>query len=504
MLRKIRIGISLLFFVLITFYFIDFAGLLPDGMHVLAHMQFVPALLSLQIGILVFLFFLTFVLGRVYCSSICPMGVFQDIMSRIGKKKKYTYHPAKTLLRWSVLAAVLAAALLGFPLLLTLLDPYSAYGRVAVQVFKPVYMAGNNMLAWICMHFDNYNFYYVDMAVRTLAALLIGIFTFLLIGFLGWKYGRIWCNTVCPVGTVLGFISRYSLFKIDINKPACNGCGKCGRNCKASCLDTKNHVIDHSRCVMCFDCIENCSQHAIRFAGKAKKGMNIKKGTEPVDKSKRRFLATTAVAVMATPLSITEKAEAAVNKNKPYTLKYPIAPPGAKSIQHLSRHCTGCQLCVTRCPSHVLKPAFLEYGLGGMMQPLMSFEKEFCNFDCTVCSDVCPNGAIKPLTIEEKHETQVGRVVFIKDNCIVYTDATSCGACSEHCPTQAVSMIPYKDGLTIPSVNPDICVGCGGCEYVCPVRPFRAIHVEGNEIQKKAEPFKETEGQNVEIDDFGF
>ena len=103
------------------------------------------------------------------------------------------------------------------------------------------------------------------------------------------------------------------------------------------------------------------------------------------------------------------------------------------------------------------------------------------------------------------HKTiDCGYVVFIEENCIVYTDGTSCGACSEHCPTQAIAMVPYKGGLTIPHVNTDICVGCGGCEYVCPSRPFRAVYIEGNPIQKAAKPFKETEKEEVEIDGFGF
>ena len=152
----------------------------------------------------------------------------------------------------------------------------------------------------------------------------------------------------------------------------------------------------------------------------------------------------------------------------------------------------------------MLKPAFMDYGLGGMMQPKMDFGHGFCNFDCTVCSEVCPNGALLPLTKEEKHKLQMGRVVFVRENCIVNTDETSCGACSEHCPTQAVTMIPYKNGLTIPSVNPDICVGCGGCEYVCPVRPFRAIYIEGNPVYQEAKPFQEAEKKEVILDDFGF
>ena len=191
-------------------------------------------------------------------------------------------------------------------------------------------------------------------------------------------------------------------------------------------------------------------------------------------------------------------------KGLAYKKENPITPPGSVSQKRFQQHCTSCHLCVSKCPSHVLKPAFMEYGLAGIMQPTVSFEKGFCNFDCTVCGDVCPNGAILPISVEQKHLTQMGYVVFIEENCIVYTDGTSCGACSEHCPTQAVAMVPYKDGLTIPHVNKEICVGCGGCEYVCPARPFRAIYIEGNPVQKEAKPFKENEEHKVEIDDFGF
>ena len=151
----------------------------------------------------------------------------------------------------------------------------------------------------------------------------------------------------------------------------------------------------------------------------------------------------------------------------------------------------------------MIKPAFLEYGLGGMMQPMMDFEKGFCNYDCTVCSDVCPNGALLPLTMEEKHHNQMGQVKFILENCIVFTDGTHCGACSEHCPTQAVSMVPYKDGLTIPHTEVEICVGCGGCEYVCPATPHKAIYVEGIKKHEKIELVKE-EAETIEVDGFGF
>lgn len=520
MLRRIRIGISVLLFVLITFFFLDFAEILPTGFHRLAHIQFVPALLSLSIGILLSLITLSLIFGRIYCSTICPMGILQDIVAHISKsigkrKKRYSYSPAKNRLRWGVLSVAIISILSGFTFILGLLDPYSAYGRIAVHVFKPVYMTGNNLLESVFARFDNYTFYQVDTSILSISSFLIAIITLLIIVVLAWKHGRTWCNTICPVGTILGLISRYSFFKIRINTAQCNGCGLCATKCKAACINSKEHEIDYSRCVGCFDCLETCKKRALVYDPFFRKSQKISEKEElstpssslsSTNASKRRFLIAGLLTAGATPklLAEAQKATASLEGKKAYKKNNPITPPGSISQGHFQQQCTSCHLCVSKCPSHVLKPAFMEYGIAGMMQPTVNFDKGFCNFDCTVCGDVCPNGAILPLTVEEKHHTQMGTVVFIKENCIVYTDGTSCGACSEHCPTQAIAMVPFNDGLTIPHVNTDICVGCGGCEYVCPARPFRAVYIEGNPIQKEAKAFKESEEHKVEIDDFGF
>lgn len=505
MLRKIRIALSVLFFALITFYFLDFAYLLPTPFHVVAHLQFIPALLSLSVGLLVFLVILTLLFGRVYCSTICPMGVYQDVVRRMAlffrkKKKRYPFSPAKNMLRWSVVALTTLAYVCGFTVILALLDPYSAYGRMAVNVFKPVYMAGNNLLESLFARFDNYTFYQVDASILDLSSLIIAGVTAIVIGYLAWRHGRTWCNTLCPVGTVLGLLSKFALFKVRIDMSKCNSCGACGTKCKASCIHSSEHAIDYSRCVGCFDCLETCNKKALVYR------LPFASAKQESNASRRRFLLTgLATATVAPQIWAQAKAAAAaLGGKKAFQTEHPITPPGSVSREHFESQCTSCHLCVSKCPSHVLKPAFMEYGLGGMMQPTVNFDKGFCNFDCTVCGDICPNGAIRPLTLEQKHLTQMGYVVFIEENCIVYTDGTSCGACSEHCPTQAIAMVPYKDGLTIPHVNTDICVGCGGCEYVCPARPFRAVYIEGNPVQKEAKPFTEKKEETGEIDGFGF
>lgn len=521
LLRRLRIGVGLVILSLITFYFLDFAEILPNHLHFLAHLQLIPALLSGMFVIVLALVVLTLLFGRVYCSFICPMGVFQDCFNwfarKMNRRKRYGFRTERRWVRLGILAVVIVAWLSGMTFLAGLVEPYSAYGRMATNVFSPVYMALNNLLAWVGTSMGNYTFYYVDISIRATAAFVVSLLTLAIIAHFAFHWGRTYCNTICPVGTLLGYISKLSLFKLHINTDACNNCGLCGMKCKGYCIDTKNHKIDYSRCIECYDCLENCHQHAISYGLKKKAVAAAHQQEEPetecvstdkmspVNESRRRFLLTSVATAAAIPMVMTGQEDGFFQGNYiAYKRKAPLSPPGSISHDHLLAHCTSCHLCVSKCPSNVLKPAFLDYGLGGMLQPMMDFEKGFCNFDCTVCGDICPNGAIRPLTVEQKHKTQMGRVVFIEKNCIVPRDHTSCGACSEHCPTQAVAMVAYKDGLTIPKIDPEICVGCGGCEYVCPAKPYKAIYIEGNAVQQEAKAFKEEKKEDVKIDDFGF
>ena len=507
MLKKIRISVSIILFTLITLYFLDFREVLPESFHFLAKIQFVPALLSLNLIILGSLLLLTFVFGRVYCSSICPMGIYQDIVGwlskRVKRKKRYIYSPAKTILRWSTLLLVLIAFVFGFTFLVGLLDPYGAYGRITTHLFRPVYLAGNNLLGTIFTHFNNYTFFRVGIYSLSVLSTVIALITLLGIGLFAWLNGRTFCNTLCPVGTVLGFISRFSLFKVQFDSDKCNSCGLCTMKCKASCINSKELTVDYSRCINCFNCVDVCKRDAMHYKPIWSKSAAVKETvTVEVNQSKRRFLSTSITTGVAAT-SLLAKATTGVSLKQEVKRKQPIAPPGVQNIDRLLQKCISCHLCVTKCPSHVIKPALFEYGLGGIMQPKLYFDHGFCSYDCTVCGDVCPTGAILPLTKEEKHHTQMGQVNFIIENCIVYYDETSCGACSEHCPTQAVSMIPYKGALTIPHIEPSICVGCGGCEYVCPAIPFKAIYVEGLSTQQTIKLEHEEQEEHV-INDFGF
>lgn len=522
MLKKIRVILSVLLLSLITLYFLDFRDFLPESFSFLEEIQFVPALLAVNILVLASLLLLTLLFGRVYCSSVCPMGIYQDLVAWLSKKfirkKKYKYSKAKNVLRWSVLAATVVAFVFGFNFLVGLLDPYGAYGRMATHLLRPAYLAGNNLLETIFTSFDNYAFYKVSIYMLSVSSAIIALITLVAIGYLAWRNGRTYCNTICPVGTTLGFLSKYALFKIRFVDEKCNLCGLCAMKCKASCIDSKNKQIDYSRCVTCFNCLESCNRDAMKYRfslpGKKRLAATVpaysgvkeekaEKEMKSVDASKRRFLSATLATGLAAGHLIAQEISEGVLSKRELKREVPIAPPGAVSFDHLREKCISCHLCVSKCPSHVIKPAFLEYGLGGMMQPKLYFDHGFCNYDCTICGEVCPTGAILPLTKEEKNHTQMGQVQFIIENCIVYYDETSCGACSEHCPTQAVHMVPYKGVLTIPEINQDICVGCGGCESVCPAIPYKAIYVEGLSAQNIIE-IKKEEVEDVVIEDFGF
>ncbi|MDD3588083.1 MAG: 4Fe-4S dicluster domain-containing protein [Thermoguttaceae bacterium] len=551
MLRYIRIFVALVTFSFLTLYFIDISDELPTWMSAFAKIQFFSALVSGCIGAVVFVLLLTLLTGRLYCSTICPLGIMQDLIAwsskRLIRKKKYACSRAKTKTRWGFFALFVLAVVCGWGSICCLLEPYSIYGRTMFSVVAPVYETINNLLTWICLNCGIVYFYYVD-PTRLLFGTLVAVTLFVVIAYLSFRWGRTWCNVVCPVGTFLGLLSRLALLKIRFDKSKCSQCGLCSTKCKAGCLDGKNQLIDYSRCVDCFNCLGACRQKALYWGAgwggtqelvpqngnkeSVKEVQTVHEANDAKgaaasgpDPSKREFLGSlVTLAMLSTSVLAEEHSGNTAGKKSADTVsgesrseatrepydehlerrKTPLCPPGAKSQIHLKEHCTGCHLCVAACPSHVLQPSFLEYGLSGMLMPLMRFEKGFCNFDCLLCGEVCPNGAIEPLTIGEKHLIQMGKVHFVRDRCIVYQDGTNCGACSEHCPTQAVTMVPFRGSLTIPEIHPEICVGCGGCESICPVRPDRAIFVEGNLVQIDAEPFKESKKETIKIDNFGF
>ena len=503
MLRKIRIILATIFFVGVTLLFLDFTGTLHAWLGWMAKVQFLPAVLAMNFVVVAVLLLLTLLFGRVYCSVICPLGVMQDVISWIhGKTKKknrfrFSYSPAKKWLRYTVLVLFVAGLVFGAHSIAILIAPYSAYGRIAGNLFAPLYQWANNFFAWIAERADSYAFYSVDVWIKSVSTFVISAVTFVVIAVLAWKNGRTWCNTICPVGTVLGFVSKFSLFAPVIDTEKCRNCGLCSKQCKAACINLKEHEIDYSRCVACMDCIDTCKDGAIHYARRKRSfaaAQDDKKGTQDdkkgADQGRRAFLvssaiAGTAVAAKAQEMKVDGGLTEITRAQKPQR-QTPLVPAGSLSLKNFADHCTACQLCVSVCPNQVLRPST---SLMTLMQPEMSYERGYCRPECTRCSDICPAGAIRPITREEKSSIQIGHAVVNLDNCVVNTDGVSCGNCARHCPAGAIKMVRKNPddpkSLMIPTVNEERCIGCGACENLCPARPFTAIHVEGHEVHKE-------------------
>jgi len=496
-LRRIRIVFSTLVFIFFVLVFVDFKSLIPSNyINTLMFLQFVPSVLkfydlkTLVAGGFLVVILLTFVTGRTYCSFLCPLGIGQDFNSRIGgrlKKKfrRYGFKKPFTILRYTILAVTLVVTLVWGVYIITLLDPYSIYGRIMTYFAKPVIIIINNFLAGILGKFDIYTLSNVPVKGFPLIVYSIPAVFFLVVGGLSLTKGRLYCNMICPVGTFLGLISKISLFRIKFNESACTRCGRCAMRCKSSCIDFLKPDVDVTRCVSCFNCIHTCQDNAISYGI-----VSFKKKAHVTDESRRKVIVGTLFLLFGISRVANSQNKTAPKPKKDSTVKEnktcPVCPPGGVGIVDFNKDCIACSLCINICPNGVLQPAYKQYGIAGIMQPVMDYHKSFCTYNCTKCTEICPTNALHPLLLEAKKLTQLGKAKFIKDNCIVKTEKTACGACSESCPTKAVHMIPYEGNLVIPEVTEDICIGCGHCEFACPTVPYKAIYVDGNPVHVAA------------------
>ena len=528
---------ALAIFAGLTAALVDFRGALPPRVgHWLASAQFVPALVSLFAGAsaalgAVLIAVATLVAGRVYCSAICPLGIFQDIIARVAtwwpgrKPPRRRYAPPVNWLRQSVLAATAAGVVAGWAgLTLAVLDPYSGYGRIASALFRPLLTLANNALVGPANALGFTALYRVEPHWAAAGVLSASAFLLVLVAVLVVWRGRLYCNTLCPVGTLLGWLARHAAFRLEIDQGACTKCAECLRVCKAQCIELRNGAIDFSRCVACYDCIGACDHGGIsyRWKWRRRKLAAVSAPVAPVpsgavqDPARRAFLAGAATALAAS-LGASARLRAGpppADRDRPGlddahragtgNDRRVICPPGSGSIDRFLDRCTACQLCVSACPTHVLQPTWTAYGLDGLMKPRMDYTTAFCNYECRVCGEACPSGAITLLDLAEKQVTQIGEAIFEKEKCIVVVKGTDCAACSEHCPTKAVYTLPYGDNLRLPTVNRDLCIGCGGCEYACPAQPAKAITVSSRRAHGRAKKPVEQKAALPPAGDFPF
>ena len=494
MLRKTRVFLAALFFIGITLLFM---GIGQDWWGWMAKLQFLPSLMALNFLVVAGILLLTFLFGRIYCSFICPLGVFQDVVIWIRRTsgkllqkrqtarirrlkeqgsstkpsvrqytKRFGYLKEHKWVRYSVLVLSIVSIFTSGQMLIALIAPYSAYGRMV----RSIVAAGSGSV--------------------TIPLIITGLLTCIIIAVCAWMWGREYCNTICPVGTTLSLISRFSLFRPVIDESRCIGCGKCARGCKSSCIDFKSHKIDYSRCVDCFDCIESCQDDALHYKIKGfgrKTTAPLKETAVNTDPGRRAFLMTGAMVTAG----IAAKAQdhmhgglADVIDKKAPERSMRLVPFGAGSVKSFYDHCTACQLCVSACRNGVLRPSS---DLEHFLQPFMSYENGYCRPECTSCSQVCPAGAIKPVSVEEKQTIRIGVAHVNLDLCLPAQGKDSCGNCSYHCPSGAIRMVRQPGSRNqVPTLSEERCIGCGACENLCPSRPISAITVDGLSIHHKA------------------
>lgn len=375
-------------------------------------------------------FLLTFLLGRVYCSLFCPLGVLQDIIGALAFWRKNRPQPRRLLLRKGLgILAWATVFIAGWTLPMRFLDPYTIFGSIAA-------------CAWVPLLF----------------ILLLTL----------WRR-RLFCNTLCPVGALLACTAAHAPAGL-VLKENCIRCAKCVKVCPVGCIDLKNGKVDNGRCIRCFACAAACPVQAI--------GIGKNDGCRvPGRRTLLKVGGLLTGGVLAAwglrhlkPLYSAYGPRAGVAKEGIY-------PPGAGSRQRFITKCTNCQLCVQHCEGNVLQVA----GTHGAVH--LTFDNGMCEFNCKRCSEVCPTGAIKALDLAEKRRTRLGLAALDSTLCVAITEGYDCGACAEHCPTGALRMKEDADGIRIPVLDTRLCIGCGSCEHPCPVRPVKAIRVWPVDVQ---------------------
>lgn len=490
--RILRITVAAIVFIIITCGFLTMSGGNPLS-QALLRTQFVPALVSIFTGsalAFILLVLATLMFGRVYCSFLCPLGIWQDIVIRIsdftkkrsngGKAPKKEYKKPHNIFRYTVLVITGGAFAAGFTYPLALLDPYSNYGRIVTNVFGSLETLINNLLSSIFPA----SFYTQHYSALGTHAFIWAIIFFAVVTLFSVFKGRLYCNTICPVGSLLGLLGGISLFKPAINKDMCVKCGQCARKCKSNCINLETKEIDATRCVACYDCIVSCKRGGVKLVPtwfkKDKKEFN-----RDIENKERRnaiiAMGGFAAALAARKFSISKP----VGSSE--AVSGPIMPPGARNLAVFKDNCTACHACVAACPNGVIKPASFEYGIDGIMLPILKYDRKYCSYECNLCSQTCPHGALEHISLEEKKKTQIALAVYDPSTCVIIQDGVNCGACSRSCPAGAIEMKenPVVPGQFLPSVNSSLCIGCGACEYACPAMP-KAIMVKGKTVQTLA------------------
>ncbi len=437
----------------------------------------------------------TAVLGRVVCGWVCPLGTLHQFFSWVFLKTKLrrTRKAARGGLGWKylVLAAVLVASVFTLDLA-GFLDPLTFLTRTLAASVVPAFAQGSRMAI------DGVYAVGLNSAGDALTQVLetltlnatfrqgfaIGFF-FLLFGLLNMWRERFWCRYVCPTGAFLGLAGRFNLFKVRVEESRCIRCDLCSIHCPTQAQPFPNQEWKSSECVSCMTCAAVCPTRAITFP--------LRLRPEPlprVDLKRRQIILASAVAFFGVPFfRIAEARKRASAKL--------IRPPGSLPEPEFLARCLKCGECMKACPTNGLQPAVSEAGPEGLWTPVLVPRIGYCEYYCSLCSQVCPTGAIKELAVPEKTQVRIGTAWINKNRCLPYFLGRPCIVCEEHCPTspKAIKFVEVEtflpDGTTAkqkaPVIDPELCIGCGICENKCPVMDDPAIYVTSVGEQRSKE-----------------
>ena len=422
----LRVLFAALFFIAVCLAFAGFSGFAPT-----VKAQLFPAIdgnVWMTVAVIVLL---TVLFGRFYCSVVCPFGILQDIIAFISRRKSNVYR-TPPVLRYAVAAFLFASFFAGSALFIGMFDPYSNFGRIAAFIKNPAYITGGLIL----------------LAISVSAV---------------WKK-RIFCTSICPVGTVLGLCAKISPFKLRLSDK-CVKCRKCVAVCPSGCIEPDNQALDNERCVRCLKCTSVCPTGAIGFKKE-------NPSSQKTDLSRRGFLTGTLTTAVAVGAGVVMTRQTIAHTDIPEE-KRPICPPGATTAEEFASKCTNCQLCVAGCAGKVLRPRSKHY-----QTVHLEYGENYCLYDCHKCSSVCPTGALKPLSLAEKQHRRIGLAQFSAEKCV------GCGLCADTCPRSAVSVMDV-DGEDKAVLNAELCIGCGACVNACPL-PEKAVSVAAVLIQSQA------------------
>jgi MauM/NapG family ferredoxin protein len=306
-------------------------------------------------------------------------------------------------------------------------------------------------------------------AVFTETALALA--TLLVILGLGLAAPRFWCRNLCPLGGLLGFLAKFSLFKFSFTED-CRACGLCERTCPTGAIDFRHRKVDMAECIDCLACLRVCPDRAVRF------GIGL--APQPLDTGRREAIVAIGSALVAAPL-----ARSVVLRRLQGRL---LRPPGSIPEPDFLNACIHCGRCMKACPTNGLQPAILESGLDGLWTPRLVPRIGGCEKNCNLCGQVCPTAAIRNLPLEEKTYARIGTAVVDRARCLAWEQDRSCLVCDEACPYNAIdSRNEMIQGTTLgrPFVNEQACVGCGLCESRCPVDGPAAIQVYSMAAERK-------------------